>query len=166
MLSVAQVQLARKIRLSRSIKLFDMLNHPQYSKYVEFPGEGVLPLLEEYAEDILQPIWDKFGRLLILSGYRCPALNRQLSKAENSVHQCMYREVVIGAAANFVPLDADIEEVWHWASALPKSTISILYRRPAEVANNAFIHIGMHKGTVPRKKLEKYLTNDYRFFES
>lgn len=165
MLSVAQAQLARKIRLSRSISLFDMLNHPANADLVEFPSEGVLPLLEEYAEDILQPIWDSFGRVLILSGYRCPALNRVLSKAENSIHQCMYRDMAIGAAANFVPLDADITEVFHWAAELPKSAISILYHRPEETANNAFIHIGMHKGPIVRRKFEKYLTNDYRFFE-
>lgn len=166
MLSAAQYQLARKIRLSRSISLFDMLNHPSNAALLEFPEEGALPLLKEYARDILQPIWDKFGRILILSGYRCPKLNRVLSKSENSVHQCVYRGVPIGAAANFVPLDAGISEVFHWAAALPKSTISILYRRPAEQTNAAFIHIGMHKGQVPRKKLEKYLRNDYRFFES
>lgn len=57
---------------------------------------------------ILQPIRDRWGALKITSGFRNWAVNSEVGGVSTSQH-------CFGEAADFVPLDADIDGVFEWA---------------------------------------------------
>mgnify|MGYP001578385547 CR=1 FL=1 len=56
---------------------------------------------------ILQPIRDRWGALQITSGFRSWAVNGAVGGSSSSQH-------CFGEAADFVPLDADIDNVFKW----------------------------------------------------
>jgi hypothetical protein len=63
--------------------------------------------LEELAQGILQPVRDRWGRIKVNSGYRSAEVNAAVGGSLRSQH-------LHGEAADIVPLDADIYEVFQW----------------------------------------------------
>jgi len=74
---------------------------------VNTPDSTSLEKLFILAYFILQPIRDRFGRVKINSGYRSPAVNAKIKGSLTSQHMA-------GEAADLVPLDAEIKEVYAW----------------------------------------------------
>ena len=64
--------------------------------------ENVWKNLENLAVNVLQPLRNKFGRIRILSGYRCPELNVKIGGSATSNH-CR------GEAADIEPLEEGVE---------------------------------------------------------
>ena len=79
---------------------------------------------------ILQPIRDKFGRTVISSGYRSPEVNDAVKGSLSSQH-------IRGEAADIVPVNAPLYDVYAWISSNLNYGQSILYSR------SNFIHISM-----------------------
>jgi len=57
--------------------------------------------IELLATFVLQPIRDHFGPIKVLSGYRCPELNKAIGGSPTSNH-------ILGQAADIEPFDKDI----------------------------------------------------------
>ena len=73
--------------------------------YCNWPESERLFYLANY---LLQPIRDKFGALQISSGYRNEKVNNAVDGEKTSAH-------LRGMAADFIPLDAPIDQVFEWA---------------------------------------------------
>ena len=72
------------------------------------PGEVELEKLLYLATFILQPIRTKFGAIKINSGFRSAQVNKAIGGSATSQHPK-------GEAADFVPLQASLEDVFEWA---------------------------------------------------
>ncbi len=59
------------------------------------------------ASFILEPIRERWGRVRVTSAYRSPAVNRIVGGAASSQH-------LSGEAADIVPVDASVEDVYRW----------------------------------------------------
>ena len=59
---------------------------------------------------ILQPLRNKFGALVVTSGYRCPQVNKLVNGAENSNH-------LIGCAADIIPKQATFKQLYDYVIA-------------------------------------------------
>lgn len=76
--------------------------------YPNYPsGEYEVMNLFYLSNYLLQPIRDKFNALKINSGYRSEKVNSVIGSKPLSQHRS-------GAAADFVPVDANIETVFDW----------------------------------------------------
>ncbi len=71
------------------------------------PDETEIEKLTYLAHYILQPIRDKWGRIGVNSAFRSDGVNKAVGGVEDSDHP-------LGEAADIVPLDADIDEVFAW----------------------------------------------------
>ena len=71
------------------------------------PGTADKKKLLFLATYILQPTRDKFGKIRVNSGYRSHQVNQAIKGAPTSQH-------LFGEAADILPLDADIYEVFKW----------------------------------------------------
>ncbi|MBI5562767.1 MAG: hypothetical protein HY894_07965, partial [Deltaproteobacteria bacterium] len=74
---------------------------------VNIPGEAEKEKLLCLATYILQPIRERWGGLIVTSGFRCPALNAQVGGVAASQH-------VKGEAADFIAHDASLDDVFKW----------------------------------------------------
>lgn len=59
------------------------------------------------ANYLLQLIRDRWGSIRVNSGYRSPAVNAQVGGSATSQHR-------FGEAVDFIPLEADMKEVFYW----------------------------------------------------
>lgn len=73
------------------------------------PSAPQIKRLETLAKRCLQPIRDRFGPVTVLSGYRCPALNRAVGSSDRSAHP-------YGLAADITVPGHSTAEVIRWAS--------------------------------------------------
>lgn len=72
------------------------------------PGAEEIAKLQWLAEELLQPIRDRFGPIKISSGFRSPEVNLAVgSKTPYSQH-------IKGEAADIIPIDARLTEVFDW----------------------------------------------------
>jgi hypothetical protein len=71
------------------------------------PGRTEQEKLLYVCQFLLQPIRDKFGKVDVTSGYRCPELNQAIGGAAKSQHR-------YGEAADFRTPDADLMGVFEW----------------------------------------------------
>lgn len=71
------------------------------------PGMIERANLKTLAVSLLQPIRERAGTLQVSSGFRCEAVNKAVGGSSSSQH-------VDGAAADIVPVEADIDEVMEW----------------------------------------------------
>lgn len=72
------------------------------------PGQAELEKLLYLCQYILQPLRDKFGPVWITSGFRSRQVNEKIGGALTSQH-------LLGEAADIVPIDAPIDDVFGWA---------------------------------------------------
>lgn len=74
------------------------------------PGPGEAEKLLYLANYVLQPVRDRWGRVIVTSGFRAAAVNRRVGGSPASQH-------TRGEAADIVPADDDIKRVFHWLAA-------------------------------------------------
>jgi hypothetical protein len=72
-----------------------------------YPDSEAMYRLYYLATFILQPIRNRWGRIRVNSGYRSPQVNASIGGVYSSQH-------MRGEAADIVPLDANIEDVFGW----------------------------------------------------
>lgn len=78
------------------------------------PGPAVVESLRLLAVALLQPLRNRFGAILVTSGYRSPEVNAAVGGASTSAH-------LSGHAADIVPLHASLDEVMAY---LPESGLA------------------------------------------
>jgi len=115
---------------------------------LNIPGEEEIKNLQWLVEQILQPIQDQFGKILISSAYRCPKLNKAVGGTIDSHHLALGNF----AAADFRVVDTSLDEVYYWiqTSSLPfeqlileddLGVIHITTKRPDRTAMRRYLGI-------------------------
>lgn len=87
------------------------------------PDDNAIRSLLYLATYILQPIRGMWGALIITSGYRSFEVNKKIGGSLTSQH-------LLGEAADFIPLQASISDVFEWVRAksnLPFGAIGLNY---------------------------------------
>lgn len=164
MLTREQTIIARNTNLSENFTLLELIDSDGHPELVDWPNDDVIKALELLAQDILQPIRTHWGTLRVNSGYRGPRLNKAVGGEKNSIHLVEHNTVIIGAAADVVPMKANIIDVYEWAfDNIPALKTAILYRLP-NVTNTPFIHVDNRRTRPQRQQLEKFGPGDYRFY--
>lgn len=71
------------------------------------PAQAETGKLTDLCASILEPIRARWGAIKVDSGFRCPVVNKAVGGVADSQH-------VLGEAADIVPVDAAIDEVYEW----------------------------------------------------
>lgn len=95
--------------------------------------EKYLLSLQGLAENVLQPVRDKFGPVIISSGYRSPELNQAIKGSDASQHSK-------GEAADFEVPGVPNKEVAEWISENCRFDQLILEFYTPEDPNSGWIH--------------------------
>lgn len=170
MLSNTQIAKAKALRLSPNFTLFELIKSDSFPQLVEWPDESVLAHLEYFAQNILQPIRDKFGRVVINSGYRNASLNSAVGGVGNSIHKIIHNGGFIGVAADIRLLDEpDIIKAYAFIAKLPAAKRVIMYRDLAALRiSRPFIHVDTDvkiTDNAPKILLEKINNASYVNFD-
>lgn len=104
--------------------------------------------------DVLDPIRDRWGPMRVTSGYRSPARNaRTPGSSPTSQH-------VRGEAADLVPVEADVRDVWAWvaSSTLPWGQVILEERTRPDGSVGRWVHVSTatptHRAQVLRRTLD------------
>lgn len=164
MLTAQELEKAKNTRLSKNFTLYELIRSDSYPNHVVYPSEQVINLLTDFCEKVLQPIRDKFGPIRINSGYRNPRLNKAVGGVSDSVHQILnpdHSDIIIGVAADIVPLKAEINEVYKYIrDNMENVKTIIMYKRPS-VTRTPFIHVDTRIMRKGRAFLEKIAAGRY-----
>jgi zinc D-Ala-D-Ala carboxypeptidase len=82
----------------------------QSAHIVNQPPEDVVAFARLFCAEILEPIRERFGSIVITSGYRCPELNARVHGVPDSDHQWTVERI----AADFSTQQADLGQVFDW----------------------------------------------------
>lgn len=74
---------------------------------INIPSEEVVARLRVLAQNVLQPVRDHFGPVVVSSGYRSPQLNRAIGGSKTSEH-------CFGYAADFISPGVDNKVLATW----------------------------------------------------
>lgn len=98
--------------LSKHFALSEMIDSAtaKQNGLVNMPPPEVEDFASEFCERILEPIRDRFGPVVITSGYRSPELNALVGGAASSDHQWTNERI----AADFQTPQAKLDEVFDW----------------------------------------------------
>ncbi len=98
-----------EMRLSKNFKL-EEFSRSQTAEDLNISNtipEEIIPNIQELVDNVLQPVRDKFGPVIISSGYRCPKLNSVVGGSKTSEH-------LAGKAADFIVVDTPLKTVAFW----------------------------------------------------
>jgi len=73
----------------------------------EQPAMEIILNISHLINSIMQPVRDKFGRIVITSGYRSPEYNRNVGGVKNSSH-------IYGNAVDFIVPNVELKEVYKY----------------------------------------------------
>ena len=93
-------------------------------------------MLRILCESVLQPLRDKFGRIKVNSGFRSKEVNEKINGSKTSQH-------CFGQAADIVPLEADIKEVFKWLAENAGKEISFGQCIFEDSGRSQWIHISL-----------------------
>ena len=163
MLTAQQITKAKNTKLSDNFTLYELIRSDSHPELVTYPTDEIIEALRVLCQDVLQPIRDKFGPIRVNSGYRNTRLNNAVGGVSNSIHKVMdsHGISVVGAAADIVPLKADVKKVFEQIPELSKGIkTAIIYRRPS-VTRTPFIHVDNRNTRTELSMLEKIGPNTY-----
>ena len=163
MLTSAQIIQAKNTKLSDNFTLYEMIRSDSHPELVVYPSKDIIEELKNLCVSVLQPLRDKFGPIRINSAYRNSRLNSAVGGVTNSIHKVIDNTgiSILGAAADIVPLKANIIDVYKEAQKMfPKVKTVILYRRP-NVTRTPFIHVDNRNTSNKLNLLEKVGPNAY-----
>lgn len=110
------------------------------------PSMVVIDNLQQLTDNILQPIRDKFGAVVVTSGYRSPAVNKAIGGSTTSDH-CK------GYAADFEVLGMDNKELALWIKDNLKFTQLILEFYHKGVPDSGWVHVSYNKDNLKNEAL-------------
>lgn len=104
------------------------------------PDNAVIENLKFLCENLIQPIRDKFGVVIVSSGYRSPAVNRMAGGSSTSQH-------VLGQAADLKFVGTDKLKVARWLaqSGLVFDQLILEAYDPANI-NKGWLHVSLTRG--------------------
>lgn len=105
------------------------------------------------AQHVLQPIRDRWGALRISSGYRSPQVNAAVGGSTTSQH-------LLGEAADFIPLHADMNEVYRWI--VEKSGLAF----GQVILEPSWIHISLIRMDKPNQQALTFDGKEYKIWQS
>lgn len=97
------------MRLSKNFKLseFEESRTADELHITNTIPEEYIPHVQDLVTNVLQPVRDNFGPVIITSGYRCPLLNKEIGGSKTSEH-------LIAKAADFIVVGVSNKEVAEW----------------------------------------------------
>lgn len=98
------------------------------------PSMEVIDSLQALVDNVLQPLRDKFGPIIVTSGYRSPAVNKAIGGSTTSDH-CK------GQAADIEVLNKDNKELAEYIRDNMKFTQLILEFYRKGVADSGWVHV-------------------------
>lgn len=98
------------------------------------PSMAVIDNLQALVDNVLQPIRDKFGPVVVTSGYRSPEVNKSVGGSATSDH-CK------GFAADFEVLGMDNKVLAEWVRDNLKFTQLILEFYRKGVPDSGWVHV-------------------------
>jgi hypothetical protein len=110
------------------------------------PALQIIENLEALVENILQPVRDKFGPVVVTSGYRSPEVNKAIGGSATSDH-CK------GQAADFEVLGKDNRELAIWIAENMQFTQLILEFYKPGVPDSGWVHCSYDSGNLKRQVL-------------
>ncbi|MBI5560186.1 MAG: peptidase M15 [Deltaproteobacteria bacterium] len=117
------------------------------------PPDAAIDRLSLLALSLLQPIRDYWGPLRITSGYRNPAVNQAAGGYPTSQH-------ALGEAADFVPLNADMDVVFDWLVKM--SGLKFGQCISENKKRRRWIHISLPRKGKPNQQALIYDGKEYR----
>ena len=109
--------------------------------------------LKQLCTYILQPIRDSCGRIGISSGYRSKAVNDAVGGVNNSQHKK-------GQAADIVPAQSDIADVYRWIIDNLQFGSCIIY------PDRGFIHISLPRNNKGNNQALICVKGKYTLYEN
>jgi hypothetical protein len=110
------------------------------------PALQIIENLEALVENILQPVRDKFGPVVVTSGYRSPEVNKAIGGSTTSDH-CK------GQAADFEVLGKDNRELAIWIAENMQFTQLILEFYKLGVPDSGWVHCSYDPSNLKRQVL-------------
>lgn len=105
---------------------------------------------------MLQAVRDRWGRIKVNSGYRCPALNAAIGGSKTSQHMA-------GEAVDFVPLDADMETVFWWVVEESGLDFHQVILEGGTPGRPVWIHLGLPRGERDGQVMSWNTAEGYKF---
>ena len=119
------------------------------------PPADVVDRLAHLVEHVLEPVRGKFGAVQILSGYRCPALNKAVGGVPDSQH-------VRGEAADITCPAVDHYTLATWIERSLQVDQVILEGHRAGAPHSGWVHVSWRAGPLRQQALTmqggRYLT--------
>ena len=94
-----------QMKLSKNFRLYEFVRTS--TGLFNYPDKRALENIQELVDKVLQPLRDRFGVIKVTSGYRSKQVNEAVGGVEDSEHRK-------GTAADIVPKEADINEVFRY----------------------------------------------------
>jgi zinc D-Ala-D-Ala carboxypeptidase len=110
------------------------------------PTQEIISSLQALVNHILQPVRDKFGPVVVTSGYRSPEVNKAIGGSATSDH-CK------GQAADFEVLGKDNRELAIWIAENMQFTQLILEFYKPGVPDSGWVHCSYDPGNLKRQVL-------------
>ena len=110
------------------------------------PSMTVIDNLQALVDNILQPIRDKFGPIIVTSGYRSPAVNKAIGGSTTSDH-CK------GYAVDFEVLGKDNKELALWIKDNLKFSQLILEFYHKGTPDSGWVHVSYNKDNLKNEEL-------------
>jgi zinc D-Ala-D-Ala carboxypeptidase len=110
------------------------------------PTQEIISSLQALVNHILQPVRDKFGPVVVTSGYRSPDVNKAIGGSTTSDH-CK------GQAADFEVLGKDNRELAIWIAENMQFTQLILEFYKPGVPDSGWVHCSFDPSNLKRQVL-------------
>jgi hypothetical protein len=110
------------------------------------PTQEIISSLQALVNHILQPVRDKFGPVVVTSGYRSPEVNKAIGGSATSDH-CK------GQAADFEVLGKDNRELAIWIAENMQFTQLILEFYKPGVSDSGWVHCSFDPSNLKRQVL-------------
>jgi zinc D-Ala-D-Ala carboxypeptidase len=110
------------------------------------PTQEIISSLQALVNYILQPVRDKFGPVVVTSGYRSPEVNKAIGGSTTSDH-CK------GQAADFEVLGKDNRELAIWIAENMQFTQLILEFYKPGVPDSGWVHCSYDPSNLKRQVL-------------
>jgi hypothetical protein len=110
------------------------------------PSMEVIDSLQALVDNVLQPLRDKFGPIVVTSGYRSPAVNKAIGGSTTSDH-CK------GQAADIEVLNKDNKELAQYIRDNMEFTQLILEFYIPGVPDSGWVHVSFDKGNLKKQCL-------------
>lgn len=110
------------------------------------PSMTVIDNLQQLVDNVLQPIRDKFGPIVVTSGYRSPAVNKAIGGSTTSDH-CK------GYAADFEVLGMDNKELALFIKDNLKFSQLILEFYHKGTPDSGWVHVSYNKDNLKNEAL-------------